>query len=60
MITKEVGVGGVLNIIFTSKSYSPIDPIPLSLFHKLKLKQLLLTLFILNIINISLRSDIVH
>ena len=41
----------VLDIMLDSKSSSPIDPLPLSLF--------ILTQFILNIINISLQSGIV-
>ena len=42
--------------MLASKSSSPIDPLPLSLFHKLAF---ILTQFILNIINISLHSGIV-
>ena len=45
----------VLDIMLASKS-SPIDPFPLSLFHKLAF---ILTTFILNIIHISLQSGIV-
>ena len=46
----------MLDFILASKSFSRIDPLPLSLFHKLAL---ILTPFILNIINISLLSGIV-
>ena len=46
----------VLDLMLASKSSSPIDPLPLSLFHKLAF---ILTPFILNIINISLHSGIV-
>ena len=42
--------------LMASKSSSPIDPLPLSLFYKLAFT---LTPFILNIINISLHSSIV-
>ena len=42
--------------MLASKSSSPIDPLPLSLVHKLAL---ILTPFIFNIINISLHSGIV-
>ena len=42
--------------MLASKSSSPIDPLPLSLFHKLAF---ILTPFIFNIINISLHSGIV-
>ena len=42
--------------MFASKLSSPIDSLPLSLFHKLAL---ILTPFISNIINISLGSGIV-
>ena len=42
--------------MLASKSSSPIDPLPLSFFHKLAF---ILTTFILNIINISLHSGIV-
>ena len=47
----------VLDIILASKSFSHIEPLPLSIFHKLGF---ILTPFILNIINISLHSSIVH
>ena len=47
----------VLDIMLASKSYYPIDPLPLSFFHKLSF---ILTPFILNIINNSLHSCIVH
>ena len=43
----------VLDLMLASKSYYPIDPLPLSLFHKLAF---ILTPFIFNIINISLHS----
>ena len=46
----------LLLLMLASKSSSPIDPLPLSLFHKLAF---ILTPFILNIINISLHSGIV-
>ena len=46
----------VLDLMLASESSSPIDPLPLSLFHKLAF---ILTPFILNIINISLHSGIV-
>ena len=46
----------VLDIMLASKSSSPIDPLPISLFHKLAV---ILTQFIFNIINISLHSGIV-
>ena len=46
----------VLDLMLASKSSSPIDPLPLSIFHKLSF---ILTQFILNIINISLNSVIV-
>ena len=46
----------VLDLMLASKSSSPIDPLPLSLLHKLTF---ILTPFILNIINISLRYGIV-
>ena len=42
--------------MFTSKSSSPIDPLSISLFHKLAF---ILTPFIFNIINISLHYGIV-
>ena len=42
--------------MLASKSSSPIDPLPLSLFHKLSF---ILTPFIFNIISISLYSGIV-
>ena len=42
--------------MLASKSSSPIDPLPLYLFHKLAF---ILTPFILNIINISLHTGIV-
>ena len=46
----------VLYLMWASKSYSPIDPLLRSLFHKLAF---ILTPSILNIINISLNSGIV-
>ena len=46
----------LLDLMLASKSSSPIDPLPLSIFHKLSF---ILTPFILNIINISLHSGIV-
>ena len=46
----------MLDLMLASKSSSPIGPLPLSLFHKLAL---ILTPFILNIINISLHTGIV-
>ena len=46
----------VLDLMLASKSSSPIDPFPISLFHKFAF---ILTPFILNIINISLYSGIV-
>ena len=46
----------VLDLMLASKSSSPINPLPLSLFHKLAF---ILTPFIFNIINISLHSGIV-
>ena len=46
----------VLDLMLASKSSSPIDPLLLSIFLKLAF---ILTLFILNIINISLYSGIV-
>ena len=46
----------VLDLILASKSSSPLDPLLLTLFHKLAL---IVTPFILNIINISLNSGIV-
>ena len=46
----------VLDIMLASKSSFPIDPLPLSLFHKLAF---ILTPFIFNIINISLHSGII-
>ena len=45
----------VLDLMLASKSSSPIDPLPLSIFHKLAF---ILTPFILYIINISLHSGI--
>ena len=45
-----------LDLMLASKSSSPINPLPLSLFHKLAF---ILTPFIFNIINISLHSGIV-
>ena len=47
----------VLDLMLAYKSYSPIDPLHLSFFHKLAF---ILTPFILNIINISLHSSIVQ
>ena len=49
-------ISEVLDLMLASKSSSPIDPLHLSLFHKLAF---ILTPFILNIINISLHSGIV-
>ena len=46
----------LLDIMLASKSSSPIDSLPLSLFHKIAV---ILTQFIFNIINISLHSGIV-
>ena len=46
----------VFDLMLASKSSSPIDPLPLSLFHKLAF---ILIPFIFNIINISLHSGIV-
>ena len=45
----------VLDLMLASNSSSPIDPLPLSIFHKL---DFILTPFILNIIDISLHSSI--
>ena len=45
----------VLDLMLASKSSSSIDPLPLSIFHKLAF---ILTLFIFNIINSSLHYDI--
>ena len=45
----------VLDLMLASKSSSPTDPLPLSLFHKLSV---ILIQFMLNIINISLHSGI--
>ena len=44
----------VLDLILASKSSSPIDPFPLSLFNKLAF---ILTPFILNIINMNIQRD---
>ena len=46
----------LIDIMLASKSYYPIDPLHLSLFHKLSF---ILTPFVFNIINISLHSGIV-